>query len=232
MDISKVIINFQDLLSRIADPGRAIAMRAYMKNHFEFLGISAPERRKASAAGIKDLKTATATQLLEIARALWECSEREYQYLAIDILAKHWRRLGAEDLPALLELVQQKSWWDSVDGLAGVIGDVLRKNVEEGRQIQVSMDEALQHEDFWVKRIAILHQLGWREQTDVDRLFNYALALADEKEFFIRKAIGWALRDYAWHDPAAIRAFLHQNKDKFSGLTLREAAKNLDKLGN
>ncbi len=229
--MKEIISQCQLSLSPLADPVRALAMRAYMKSRFEFLGISAPDRRKACANTIRELKTAGADELLQIANGLWACEQREYQYLAVDILAKHYRRLRLEDMPALLTLVQQKSWWDTVDGLAGVIGDVLRQNLTASRDMQAGMDEALEHPDFWVKRIALLHQLGWREQTDVTRLFTYALALAGEKEFFIRKAIGWALRDYAWHDPAAIREFLQKNQSLFSGLTCREASKNLGKLG-
>ncbi|MFZ6639151.1 DNA alkylation repair protein [Undibacterium sp. TC4M20W] len=229
--MKEIISQSQLSLSSLADPVRAQAMRAYMKNRFEFLGIPAPERRKACVDIIRQLKVADADELLQIANALWDCEQREYQYLAVDILARHYRRLRLKDVPALLALVQQKSWWDTVDGLAGVVGDVLRQNLTASRDMQSGMDKALGHPDFWVRRIALLHQLGWREQTDVNRLFTYALALADEKEFFIRKAIGWSLRDYAWHDPAAIRDFLQENQSLFSGLTYREAAKNLEKLG-
>ncbi|MFZ6776166.1 DNA alkylation repair protein [Undibacterium sp. Ji83W] len=229
--MKEIISQCQLGLSSLADPVRAQAMRAYMKNRFEFLGIPAPDRRKACADILRQLKTADADELLQIATGLWACEEREYQYLAVDILAKHYRRLRPADIPALLVLAQQKSWWDTVDGLAGIVGDLLRQNLTASRDIQAGMDKALEHPDFWVRRIALLHQLGWREQTDVDRLFTYTLTLADEKEFFIRKAIGWALRDYAWHDPAAIREFLQENQNLFSGLSYREAAKNLEKLG-
>ena len=228
--MNKTVHSLRSSLLPLADAERAVAMRAYMKNHFVFLGISAPERRKASAQGIKDLKTADADTLIAIAQGLWTCPEREYQYLAIDMLAKHYRSLRLQDVAVLLELVQAKSWWDTVDGLAGIIGDLLRLHLDEDRQVQEAMDTALLHADFWVRRIAILHQLGWRELTDKGRLFHYSLALADEKEFFIRKAIGWALRDYAWHDPATIRAFLNEHQEKLSGLTYREAGKNLGKL--
>jgi 3-methyladenine DNA glycosylase AlkD len=88
------------------------------------------------------------------------------------------------------------------------------------------MDRAVRHKDFWVRRIAMLHQLGWRDDTDTGRLFRYAELLAPEKEFFLRKAIGWALRDYAWHDWRAVEKFLATSKVKFSGLTVREASKN------
>jgi len=229
--MKEIISQCQLSLLPLADPLRAQAMRAYMKNRFEFLGIPAPDRRKACVDIIRQLKTADADELLQIANDLWDCEQREYQYLAVDILDKHYRRLRPEDVPALLALVQQKSWWDTVDGLAGIVGDLLRQNLKGSRDIQAGMDKALEHPDFWVRRIALLHQLGWREQTDVSRLFNYALTLADEKEFFIRKAIGWALRDYAWHDPVAIQGFLQENQGRFSGLTQREAAKNLKKLG-
>ena len=150
--------------------------------------------------------------------------EREYQYVAIDLLAKYEKKLSTEHLPALLALVQQKSWWDSVDGLAGVVGDVVRREPELG---QAQMDEALHHPNLWVRRVAMLHQLGWRAQVDAQRLFAYALHLAPEKDFFIRKAIGWALRDYARHDPQAVRGFLDAQGEKLSLLSVREAAKHL-----
>jgi 3-methyladenine DNA glycosylase AlkD len=89
------------------------------------------------------------------------------------------------------------------------------------------MDAALEHADFWLRRIAMLHQLGWRADTDVERLFGYARQLAPEAEFFIRKAIGWALRDYARHDPAAVGDFLARHAGVLSPLTRREAGKHL-----
>ena len=92
------------------------------------------------------------------------------------------------------------------------------------------MDAAVKHDNFWVRRIAMLHQLGLRDEVDTDRLFRYAELLAAEKEFFIRKAIGWALRDYAWHDWRAIEKFLKSAHGRFSGLTVREASKNFATL--
>lgn len=227
----EIIDKFKHDLSPLADAERAAAMRAYMKDHFDFLGIPAPERRKASGRGIKELKSADAHELVAIANSLWIRPEREYQYVAVDILAKYYRRLHPGDIPSLLALAQQKSWWDTVDALAGVIGDILFLHLTQDRKMQEGMDAALLHPDFWVRRIAMLHQLGWRGSTDVDRLFRYSLALADEKEFFIRKAIGWALREYAWYDPAAIRVFLQENSGQLSALTQREAGKNLSRLG-
>jgi len=89
------------------------------------------------------------------------------------------------------------------------------------------MDDCLVHPPLWVRRIAMLHQLGWKSQTDQERLFRYALALSGETDFFIRKAIGWALRDHARTQPEAVRRFLAQHANEFSGLTRREAGKHL-----
>jgi 3-methyladenine DNA glycosylase AlkD len=130
-------------------------------------------------------------------------------------------------IDAMLALAQRKSWWDSVDGLAAVVGDVLRRQLAHDPHAQACMDAALEHENLWVRRIAMLHQLGWREDVDVTRLRRYASVLASERDFFIRKAIGWALRDFARHDPEAVRAFLRDMEGKLSPLSAREAAKHL-----
>jgi len=207
-------------LAPLADPARAPAMRAYMRDQFEFLGIPTPARRAALKPLIAALRGATANELLALAGALWDLPQREYQYAALDILAARWKTLGAEQLPALIALARRKSWWDSVDATASIIGDVLRGGHD-------GMDEALRDEDFWVRRIALLHQLGWRDAVDAPRLFRYALALSHEKEFFIQKAIGWALRDYARHAPDAVGNFLAQHRAQLAPLSYREAAKHL-----
>ncbi|WP_343732566.1 DNA alkylation repair protein [Duganella sp.] len=204
-------------LAAEADAGRAPAMRAYMRDQFDFIGVGTPQRRGACRAL---LKTVPAESLLASARALWQLPQREYQYVALDMLAMHWKTFNTEDIPALLELVQNKSWWDTVDALAGIIGDVLRHRHDY-------MDEALRHDNFWMRRIALLHQLGWRNKTDERRLFNYCLTLAHEKEFFIQKAIGWALRDYARHAPEAVRLFTLKEKERLAPLSFREANKHL-----
>ncbi|MES2126294.1 MAG: DNA alkylation repair protein [Pseudomonadota bacterium] len=212
------------LLEPLADPARAAPMRAYMKNRFEFLGIGTPARRAAITPLLRSLKGIASAQLLDAAGQLWRMPRREYQYCALDLLARHWKQLSLADLDALLGLVREQSWWDSVDGLASVIGDIVRRERTEG---QARMDAALLSSDLWTRRVAMLHQNGWRGDTDQARLFAYARQLAPEPDFFIRKAIGWALRDYARHDPEGVRHFLAAETGRFSGLTVREAAKHL-----
>src|SRR6266702_1388953 len=210
-----------------ADPQRALAMRAYMRNQSEFIGVPTPLRRQAVLPVFKRLSVENAEHLLACANVLWSMPQREYQYVATDLLARKWKTLAVADIAPLLTIAQRNAWWDSIDPLAGVVGDVLKAARAQTPQAQASMDAALQHEFLWVRRIAMIHQLGWRGHTDEERLFGYARSLASESDFFIRKAIGWALRDYAWHAPEAVSGFLSVSRDIISPLTLREASKHL-----
>ncbi len=202
-------------------------MRAYMRNRFAYLGVGTPQRRAAVAPLMRAFKHAGAGELRGAAEALWAMREREYQYVAADLLIRNQAALDLGDLPWLLELAQQKSWWDTVDCVVKVVGKIVRRSGASGRR---AIERAVGHRNFWVRRIAVLHQLGWRSDTDTERLFRFAELLAAEKEFFIRKAIGWALRDYAWHDWRAVDAFLRSTRVEFSGLTVREASKNFGVL--
>jgi 3-methyladenine DNA glycosylase AlkD len=214
-------------LKPLKNAERAAGARAYMRNRFVYIGISTPERRAAVGELIRGFKPATAEELRLAATGLWACAEREYQYVAADLLIKYHAALSLDDLLWLLELAQKKSWWDTVDCLVKVVGKVVRRSGVKGVR---AMERAVRHKDFWVRRIAMLHQLGWRDACDTERLFAFAELLSAEKEFFIRKAIGWALRDYAWHDWRAVEKFLKTSEAQFSGLTVREAGKNFGTL--
>ena len=214
-------------LRSLKNAERAAGMRAYMRNQFEYLGVSMPDHRAAVAPLVKRFSPADAAELRMAADGLWQLPEREYQYVATGLLGRHQAILTLDDLPWLLGLVQSKSWWDTVDSLVKTIGPVVRRAGAKGKR---AMDAAIKHDNFWVRRIAMLHQLGLRDEVDTERLFRYAELLAAEREFFIRKAIGWALRDYAWHDWQAVEKFLKSSRAGFSGLTMREARKNFATL--
>lgn len=212
-------------LHAVADPQRAPAMQAYQRDQFPFFGIPAPVRRAAVMPLLKPRQTAG--ELVTNARVLWRMPERECQYVAVDLLNRQQRTLGVGDLDALLGLVQDKSWWDTVDGLAGVVGDILLAARRTDPAVTRHMDAALPHPNLWVRRVAMLHQLGWRQATDRERLFGAALTLAGETDFFIRKAIGWALRDFARSEPQAVVDFLNGPGSRLSSLSRREAGKHL-----
>jgi 3-methyladenine DNA glycosylase AlkD len=213
-------------LTPLADETKAQGMKAYLLNQFEFLGLAAPVRR-AAVKEIGKVKWQGSADLLAAAELLWQKLEREYRYTAIDLLRQHSSQLSVNDLPALQALLLREPWWETVDGLSAVIADVMHAAVQQQPNAAIAMDVWLKNPSHWVRRSAMLHQLGWRLETDTMRLFGYAQQLADEKEFFIRKAIGWALRDYARWNPKAVTNFLLEHRAKLSGLTVREAAKHL-----
>ncbi|HQU80914.1 MAG TPA: DNA alkylation repair protein [Azonexus sp.] len=215
----------QHTLAALADPARAVAMRAYLRDQFPFLGIPTPARR----AALKPLLKVDFDQnrLLTVADQLWRLPEREYRYAAIDLLARHVGQLDSSAVAPLLALAQREPWWETVDGLAGVVGDVVGAARRNDPDAQITMDAALRHDCLWVRRIAMIHQLGWRLDTDTTRLFGYTEALAPEGDFFIRKAIGWALRDYARWNPQAVRDFVAAMGGRLSPLSAREATRRI-----
>lgn len=192
-----------------------------MKGVAPFLGVPAPVRRTA----IRPLGQPSSEELPELARSLWALPEREYAYVACDWLERATRKGPASLLTVVEELVRSRSWWDTVDGLAGSVANLVANH----RELAPDMDRWIEDPDFWVARVAILHQLGRAERTDADRLFRLCLVRAHEPEFLIRKAIGWALRDYAWHEPDAVDALVATHRAQLSALTVREATKNLAK---
>ena len=220
----------EQALMPLADEVRAEGMKAYLLNQFEFLGLPAPARRTA-VKEIGKVKWQSAADVLAAAELLWQKPEREYRYTAVDLLRQHSAQLSVNDLPALRALLLREPWWETVDGLSAVIGEVMHASVQQKPDAAKVMDVWLKHTSFWVRRSAMLHQLGWRSDTDTKRLFRYAQHLANEREFFIRKAIGWALRDYARWNPHAVSEFLVQHRTYLSGLTVREAAKYLNLPG-
>jgi 3-methyladenine DNA glycosylase AlkD len=217
----------EQALTPLADASRAVHMKAYLLDQFEFLGLQAPVRRQA-VKGMGQVQWQSANDLLKAADLLWQKPQREYRYTAVDLLRQHSALLSVGDLPALQDLLLREPWWETVDGLSAVIAEVMHAAVTQKPNAAKAMDVWLKHPSHWVRRSAMLHQLGWRLDTDTTRLFGYAQQLADEKEFFIRKAIGWALRDYARWNPQAVSDFLLQHRTRLSGLTVREAAKHLN----
>lgn len=205
-----------------ADTARAAAMAAYMRDLFPFLGLPTPVRRAASRPLLAETKGWPEADLAALARACWALPEREYQYFACDVLVKRAGSLSPDFVPVLRELVTTKSWWDTVDALASRVAGPL---VTAHPRLLTVMDAWIAEEDFWLARIALLHQLTYKAATDAGRLFAYCERRAGDGEFFVRKAIGWALREYAKTDPDAVRAFVARTA--LSGLSRREALRNI-----
>ncbi|WP_409056384.1 DNA alkylation repair protein [Streptomyces sp. SYP-A7185] len=207
-----------------ADPVRAARAQAYMKDIAPFLGLPSPVRRELSRTVLAGLPRPDEADCAAVALRCWELPEREYAYFAVDYLRRHVKCLSSGFLPVARRLVTTVSWWDTVDALAAhVVGGL----VAADPRLRTEMDAWIEDEDLWVARTALLHQLRHKDTTDTGRLFAYCLRQAGHPDFFIRKAIGWCLREYAKTDPAAVRDFVEREKGHLAPLSVREALKNL-----
>jgi len=206
-----------------ANPANAAAMRAYMKDRFPFFGIKAPERRALQQAHLALHGMPTIEELPGIARSAFAQPERELHYAAVDLLVKHAKKLRPDHLPLLEELITTQSWWDTVDALAvHVVSAVLKNHPPAVEEWNARWSES---SNLWLNRTAILFQNRWKEDTDQTLLFANIDRHAAHTDFFIRKAIGWALREYGKTDPRAVMDFVRSRK--LSALSEREALRNL-----
>ncbi|SOD88390.1 DNA alkylation repair protein [Streptomyces sp. Ag109_G2-15] len=206
-----------------ADPGRAAPMRAYMKDVAPFLGIPTPDRRALSRTVLAGTPRPTEADCTAIALRCWRLPEREYHYFAVDYLRRYAARCSSAFLPVARHLITTVSWWDTVDLLAAHVVGAL---VAADPGLTADMDAWITDDNLWLDRTALLHQLRYKERTDTDRLFAYCLLQSGHPDFFVRKAIGWCLREYAKTDPEAVRGFLARERSRFAPLTVREALKN------
>jgi 3-methyladenine DNA glycosylase AlkD len=209
-------------LEALADAERAAAMRSYMRDQFPFLGVGTPERRRASKPLVAASRRWPSADAVAVVDALWARPEREFRYVGCDVARAAARRWEPARLADLRRWVTTDSWWDTVDTLAVSVGDLVTAHPE----LAAEMDRWIDDQDIWVARVALLHQLGRKDRVDLDRLFGYCAARAPDAEFFIRKAIGWALRDAARSRPTEVRAFVDSHPE-LSGLSRREALKHL-----
>ena len=222
------------------DPVLAAPMTAYMRDLFPFLGIKSPARRALSRRVLDGTGQPDQAELTDVALACWALPEREYQFFAVDWLRRYAKVLTVGFLPTARYLITTKSWWDTVDALASdVVGVMVKRHPEllstmdawaAGSDPAVGSPNAspttADLPELWLARTAILHQLRYGVSTDRDRLFRYCASNAGHRDFFIRKAIGWALRQYARTEPDAVRAFVAAHPD-LSTLSKKEALKNL-----
>lgn len=193
-------------------------MEAYMKNQFKFLGIKSTDRRNLSKEYLRKNRNKIAWDEVFY---LWDLEEREFQYIACDYLKERVKILEYEDLLYLRKLIQNKSWWDTVDNLAPLVGEG-RKKKTEGKELMLAWSK---DEDFWLRRASILHQIKFKEDTDVELLEEIIINNLGSEEFFINKAIGWILREYSKTNPDWVRNFMDMYRDKLNSLSRREGSK-------
>lgn len=216
-------------------PSKAPAMAAYMKNVQSFLGVSSIPRKAAQTAVFKEQHDAIASRAgwERCVRQLWAGPHREFRYAALDLLIlgsqKRYGHLNAASLPLLHSLLSECDNWDTLDALATTgFGTALKHvSTEEMRTILRAMNAKSDH--MWTQRAAILAQLKWKSETDLNILEELIVSRMHDSEFFIRKAIGWALRELGKTNPGWVRAFVSKHADSLSGLSKREALKHIGK---
>lgn len=216
-----IMTAYQDFSFK-GDSGQSQPMSSYMKNQFPFLGVPAPERRKQSREVIALSKKLPLSEIPDVVEAFYNREEREYQYLAIDICTANARRLTLAEIQLFAGYVGRKSWWDSVDAWRKVFGNYVRYHPEDKAKVFALFH---QHPDFWLRRVAILLQLMEKETLDKAVLTDAILFDRETTEFFIQKAIGWALRQYSKYNPDWVAAFIA--KYPLSRLAQKEGSKYL-----
>ena len=201
---------------------QARQMSKYMLNKFEYIGIKTPERREIFKNFFKEYKNKEKIDW-EFVNKCWENKYREFQYVAADYLKNMKDKLTIDDIPKLKQLVLEKSWWDTIDNLDMTIGALALKDSNVNKiLLEWSLDE-----NIWLRRIAINHQLLRKEKTNAELLEKILKNNLGQTEFFINKAIGWALRDYSKTNPERVKNFIEENKEKMAKLSIKEASKYL-----
>lgn len=212
-------------LAARGDPEKAVAMAAYMKTEMPFYGVQKPARAEILRRVAAELAPSTEDEYRKGIEALWDLAHREEKYLAIAYARRFHRYITRAQLDLYERMIVEGAWWDFVDDIAAnLVGALLLDYRESMRPV---MEAWIDDPDMWRRRAAILSQLRHKEHTDAEMLFDFCRRRAHETEFFIRKAIGWALREYSKTDPEAVAAFLRAEGDALSGLSRREAAKHL-----
>jgi 3-methyladenine DNA glycosylase AlkD len=208
---------------KAANEKEAKGMKAYMLNQFEFYGIKTPQRDVLVKAFLKTERIQQYNALEKTVKYMWSQEEREWQYAAIDLLASHIVLWRASTINLIEYCLTHKSWWDAVDGIGS---DWLPKYFSLFAEQQIPVTQKWNRSNnMWLQRSSILFQRSYKKNTNTQLLAEYILYHQSSKEFFIQKAIGWALREYSKTNPEWVLAFL--SKNEIAPLSKREAIKRI-----
>jgi len=212
------------LFEENADPIQAGPMKKYMRDQFEYLGIKSPQFKALFKDFVQEHGLPAVSDLGPIVHDLWGLPQREFQYLAVGLTGRLGNQLPPESIETIETMLTHKSWWDTVDSIASeIVGNHFRR-FPEVREKHLSR---WRHSgNFWLRRTTLLFQLGYKKDTDFDLLCELIRENLDSKEFFINKAIGWSLRQYARVDPKAVKGFVKATP--LNPLSRREAMKHLE----
>lgn len=215
-------------LNSLRDQKKAIEMAAYMKTTMPFYGVQKPDRVPIIQEIKKEFRPNTFEQYRDALRSLWMLRYREEKYIALNYAECFASFIIEDSLPVYEEIIRQGQWWDFVDPVStNLIGRVYLQRREALRStIEAFSDD----DDMWIRRCSLLVHNKHKEKTDSEQLFRFCEKMAHEKDFFIRKGIGWALREYSKSNPKAVHRFIKKNRDKLSPLSIREGSKYVDPI--
>jgi len=218
------VFALKELFEKNADPAQAAPMKKYMRDQFEYLGIKTPQSAALQKQFYAEYGLPEVTDLDPVLRDLWALPQREFQYVGLGLLDKSEKKLPAKFIKPIEYLILTKSWWDTVDAIAGHTVGMHFRRFPDVREKYLPKWRA--SKNIWLRRTTILFQLNYKRETDFDLLCEIIRENLDSKEFFINKAIGWALRQYARVDPSAVSKFVKSTP--LHPLSKREAMKHIE----
>jgi 3-methyladenine DNA glycosylase AlkD len=225
MKAAQYVRKLEEHFARAGDKKVSEKAAKYLLNKFSFYGLSSPARKIATKDFIAIYGFPEEKQLRPTVKLLWKKKHRELHYFAMEMLEKNSKQLDPADMDLLVELVIRNSWWDSIDFIAPkLIGVIFKKHPELIKEYTTAW---INSRNIWLMRSAILFQLKYKKETREKVLFDIIRRCAREKDFFIRKAIGWSLREYSKTEPVKVRTFVRVAT--LSSLSRKEALKRIAK---
>ncbi|MCF7805393.1 MAG: DNA alkylation repair protein [Candidatus Marinimicrobia bacterium] len=213
-------------MERNRDPEKAKPMQAYMKTDQPFYGIQAKPRREIFRKAKRKFPIDSREEWEQVGRQLWTGEHREEMYMALEVAERYKQFRDEEAMPLFEYLAETAPHWDTLDWIAGKLISSL---ILAHREFESKLREWRESENLWMRRASLLAHLKHKEETNTELLAKSVLLLAHEDEFFIRKAIGWVLRDYSYANPDWVQEFVDKHAAELSGLSRREALKKINR---
>jgi len=222
MKSNEFIKSLEKEFNKHSNPSIAKSQKVYMRNQFEFYGLTANKRREIQNSFVKNNPI---TDLKKLATSLWNLKNRDYQYFAQELIYSNHKKFKIDDINLFEYMIVNKSWWDTIDFLAPkILGKYFKLFPEE---IDKNIQKWILSNNIWLQRSSILFQLKYKETLNTQLLIRIILPLSNTKEFFINKSIGWILREYSKTNKDWVLDFVEKNK--LSNLSIREALKHINK---